>query len=50
MQRRNFSNVAPGNNTLRIDQAASLKPGLYIVMVKVNGQVVESSKLIKVKK
>jgi hypothetical protein len=50
IQRRNFSNVAPGNNTLRVDQSAALKPGVYIVMVKVNGQIVQSSKLVKMKK
>lgn len=50
MQRRIFSNVAPGNNTLRVTQAETLKPGVYIVMVKVNGEILQSSKLVKVKK
>jgi hypothetical protein len=48
--RRNFNNVSAGNNTLRIGQSVSMKPGVYIVMVKVNGQIVQSSKLVKIKK
>ncbi len=36
MQRREFRNVAPGNNTLRINETAAMIPGVYIVMVKVN--------------
>ncbi|MBL7698840.1 MAG: fibronectin type III domain-containing protein [Chitinophagaceae bacterium] len=50
VQRRDFKNVSAGNNTLRVDQGQSLKPGVYIVMVKVNGKIVNSGKLVKVKK
>jgi hypothetical protein len=48
--RKNFTNVSAGYNTLRIDQSVNLKPGVYIVMVKVNGQIVQSSKMVKVRK
>jgi len=47
MQRREFRNVAVGNNTLRINETAAMIPGVYIVMVKVNGQTVQSGKLVK---
>jgi hypothetical protein len=49
IQRRDFSNVGPGNNTLRINETAAMKPGVYIVMVKVNGRTVQSSKIVKIK-
>lgn len=48
---RNFNNVRQGNNTLRIHpQSITLKPGLYIVMVRVNGQLVQSRKVVRTKK
>jgi len=50
IQRREFSNVSPGNNTLKINESSSMNPGVYIVMVRVNGQIVQSSKLVKIKK
>lgn len=48
VQRRDFKNVSVGNNTLRVDQGQSMKPGVYIITVKVNGKVVTNSKLLKV--
>lgn len=50
IQRREFSNVSPGNNTLKVNESAGMHPGVYIVMVRVNGQIVQSSKLVKIKK
>ena len=50
IQRREFNNVSPGNNTLKVSESAGMNPGVYIVMVKVNGQIVQSSKLVKMKK
>jgi dienelactone hydrolase len=48
---QNFRNVSAGYNTLRIDpKSVSLKPGVYIVMVRVNGEIVQSSKLVKMGK
>ena len=50
IQRREFNNVSPGNNTLKVNESSSMNPGVYIVMVRVNGQIVQSSKLVKIKK
>jgi hypothetical protein len=48
---RNFNNVSAGNNTLRIDpKSVSLKEGVYIVMVKINGHIIQSNKLVKISK
>jgi hypothetical protein len=49
IERHDFSNVGPGNNTLRINETAAMKPGVYIVMVKVNGETVQTSRLAKTK-
>jgi hypothetical protein len=50
IQRKQFNNVATGNITLKVDQPANLKPGVYIVMVRINGEMLNSSKLVKVKR
>jgi hypothetical protein len=49
--RTGFSNVGEGNNILRVNPASvDLKAGVYIIMVKINGQIVQSSKLVKTSK
>jgi hypothetical protein len=51
LYRRDFNHVSIGNITLRVQpQSSKLNPGVYIVQVKVNGHIVQSSKLVKVKK
>jgi dienelactone hydrolase len=47
---RNFNNTSEGNNTLRIEpEQVSIKPGVYIVMVKINGRIVQTNKMIRAK-
>lgn len=46
--RAGFSNITGGNQTIRINPPSSiLKPGVYFVIVKVNGKIILSSKAIK---
>ncbi len=48
--RKNFSNVSVGNNTLRIDDpSVNLNPGVYIMMVRINGKIYQTSKMVKPK-
>jgi hypothetical protein len=47
IRRRDFGNVAPGNNTRRINETAAMKPGVYIAMVKVSGRTVQSGKQVE---
>lgn len=49
--RRQYSNLPAGINTLRFDPgSATLKPGMYIMMVRVNGEIMQTKKLMKVLK
>ena len=50
IQRRDFNNVSTGNNTLKVNVSPAIHPGVYIVMIKVNGQIVQSNKIVKIKK
>lgn len=42
-----FGDAGAGNNTLRINGHSSWKPGVYFVMVRVNGKVVQLGKVMK---
>lgn len=50
VQRKDFKNVSAGNNTLRVVQGQTMMPGVYVVLVRINGNVVLTSKLVKAKK
>ena len=39
--------IAPGYNNLQMEDLGSLAPGLYIIDIAVNGNVIGSQKLIK---
>lgn len=48
---KNYFNLSAGNNSLRLaPQQSILKPGVYVVMLKINGEVVQTGKLVKAKK
>jgi hypothetical protein len=42
-----FGNVGVGDNTLRVSGHSSLKAGVYFVMVRVNGKLVQTGKVVK---
>lgn len=49
--RKQYPNLSAGANTLRLTPGgATLKPGLYIVMIRINGEIIQSGKLMKVAK
>jgi hypothetical protein len=49
--RKQYSNLGAGTNTLRLDPgSATLKPGVYIIMIRLNGEMIQTRKLMKVAK
>jgi methionine-rich copper-binding protein CopC len=47
VHRQHYSDVPAGNNTLRISQIRSSERGMFMVVLKVNGKIIHTRKMLR---